>query len=131
VFIEKQVTGHTHTHDKNKITDRQTDAHTPTHTTPRQNDRRSNDCLTVKDAVVAPLRQAWLASAATADGLLRMSMERYRKGPMPEGRACCQHGHTGGDTQGPGHRQGETEGATALTRASSGTRMPSHGHLPK
>ena len=32
-----------------------------------------------------PRQQAWLASAASAEGLRRMSTERSRKGPMPEG----------------------------------------------
>jgi len=43
-----------------------------------------------------PRRQARLASAASAEGLRRMSKEHSRKGPMPEGRAWCLHGHTGG-----------------------------------
>ena len=33
-----------------------------------------------------PRRQAWLASAASAESLRRMSKKRSRKGPMPEGR---------------------------------------------
>jgi len=57
-------------------------------------------------------RQAWLASAASAEGLRRISKERSRKGPMPEGA----HRDLMSDR---GHGQGQTGGATALTRGSS------------
>jgi len=57
-------------------------------------------------------RQAWLASAASPEGLRRMSKERPRKGPMPEGA----HRDLTSDR---GHGQGETGGATALTPGGS------------
>jgi len=55
-----------------------------------------------------PRRQAWLASAASAEGLRKMSKERSRKGPMPEGA----HRDLTSDR---GYGQGETGGATALS----------------
>jgi len=62
-----------------------------------------------------------------------MSKERSRKGPMPEGGGLVptrthRRGAHRDLTSDRGHRQGETGGATALTRASSGTRMTSLGH---
>jgi len=38
------------------------------------------------------------------------TMERSRKGPMPERKAWCQHRHVGGGTQGPDVRQGTQTG---------------------
>jgi len=51
-----------------------------------------------------------------------MSKVRSRKGPMPEGA----HRDLMSDR---GHGQGQTGGTTALTRASSCTRMTSLGHV--
>jgi len=70
-----------------------------------------------------PRQQAWLASAASAEGLCRISKEHSRKGPIPEGA----HRDLPFDR---GHGQGETGGATALTQhvGVATTRMTSLGH---